>query len=717
MKTPFFTFSLVLIFLALSALDVAGQQDADDVVRITSNLIQIDALVTDKDGNQVTNLTADEFEIWQDGKPQKITNLSYINTEAGGKTTVAAAQSDKKSLPAPPVKINAGNAGRLLTFIVDDGNCAASLVGINAMREALEKFVNQQMQPNDLVAIYRTRGGSSLLQQYTADKTQLMRVVRKIRWLPALGFCGTRGGDVFEAARADYTVKANGEGRQTFETAEDRKRREAGEDFNRDNQIVGTVGVLRYIVNGLERVGGRKTVFLMSDGLPIRARDGKSLQAFDVLRDLTDSANRASVVFNVIDSRGLLNPSAIQASDEILPDTPDAANPTGTDKITSERTAEIRNTQDGMFFLANETGGRFYQGNNFLDVPIRRALSLEKGYYLLAYQPEDDSFKGKQFHKIEVKVKRADLRVRSRSGFLSVTDEALKPKKRTGDSELYEALVTPLPNAGLNLRLSAFFGNTTAENNFVRALLHINGDGIIFADGTNGNKKVVFDVIAVTLNEKNAVVDEFNRTHTVQIPAESVASVKQNGLLYSADVLIKKSGAYNFRVAVRDASSKLLGSATQTIEVPDLKKGKLYLSGLSVSGVDANGKFTAPGATKPENAFSPTLSSSVPAVRRFAPNSILAYSYNIYNAQTDKTTNQPKLTAQVKLYRDGQLLSDDKPQPLQLEQQSDLTRINDYGYLKLNPNAQPGDYALEIILTDTLSNRTVSQWIDFEVAN
>jgi hypothetical protein len=161
----------------------------------------------------------------------------------------------------------------------------------------------------------------------------------------------------------------------------------------------------------------------------------------------------------------------------------------------------------------------------------------------------------------------------------------------------------------------------------------------------------------------------------------------------------------------------MLGSASQIIQVPDLKKSKIFLSGLTISQVDANGKFISPSAVKPENALSLTASAAVPAIRRFRPNTILAYAYTLYNAQTDKTTNQPKLTVQVNLYRDGKIVSEGKSQTAQLEKLTDPTRINDYGYMRLNVYMQSGDYALQVLVKDLLTNEATSQWIDFEVGN
>ena len=678
------------------------QEGEQDVVRIRTNLVQIDAIVTDKNGNQVTNLTVNDFELLQDGKPQKIINFSYVNTVTPNQAlTASTGNKDKKATLPPPVRVRPENAGRIITFIVDDGNCAASHSGMISAEEALEKFVKEQMQPNDLVAVYQTRAGSSVFQQYTSDQAQLLRVIRKVRWYPPSGGCAFSDGSFFDAARA------------TTESDEERQRRESWEDSNRNHQIVGTIGVLRYVVRGLERVGGRKVVFLLSDGMPIRGRGGEVLNATDALRDVTDLANRASVVINPIDVRGVFSTAIIEAQDEVL--TRD--NPNASDKVIAARTAEVHSGEEGLFILAHETGGRFYTNNNFLDVPMRRALSLEKGYYLVGYRPDEETFKGKQFHKISIKVNRPELRVLSRNGFIGKTDNETRGKRRTGDSELYEAIMAPLPKAGLNLGLSAFFVNTLAEGNFVRSLLHLRGEDITFAAEPDGKIKAVFDVVAVTLNEKAEVVDEFNRTHTFHVEAAALPLIKQTGLIYTTDVPVKKPGTYNFRIAVRDALSKQLGSAGQVIQVFDLKKGSLFLSGLTVSAVDANGKFVKPSAIRPENALSLTASTAVPAIRQFRPNTILAYAYTLYNAHVDKA-NQPSLTVQINLYRDGKIIAEGKPQPAQIEAQADMSRIKDYGYLRLNPEVRPGDYVLQVIVKDLLakgSDQIATQWIDFEV--
>lgn len=703
-------FSFALVICLLTTISIFAQQtnptppDEDDVVKITTKLVQLDAVVTDEKGNQVTDLTAADFEVWQDGKPQKITNFSYVNTVASNSAPVKIEKKDKNAVLPPP---SAGRTpgGRLITFVVD--NCTASGSGINAAREALNKFVREQMLSGDMVAIYQTTGGSSLLQQFTSDREQLLRLVRKIVWYPNRG-CLTAGGPVFEPIRDDILKET------------EREIQEAAEDASRDIQAVSVINVLNYIVRGLGRVGGRKVVFLLSDGIPLRTRSDKplgthSVRTEDALRGLTDAANRAAVVFNTIDTRGLLNTDAIEAVDDVSGKRNVDGENSNAEKFAQERRRLLFGMQDGLNFLARETGGTFSKNQNFLDVPIGRALNLEKGYYLLAYAPDDETFKGKNFNQVAIKVNRPGLKVVSRAGFLGRVDEKQNVSRKTGDSELYEAVVAPLPRTGMNLRLTAFFGNTPTKGNFVRSLVHVDGKDITFVDDANGSKKVSLDVFAVTLDEKNDVVDEFNHTHKVLIPAQAVELIRQNGLVYSVDVPVKKEGTYNFRLAVRDAGSKMLGSASQIIQVPALKKDKLFLSGLTVSRVDADGRFIVPAEVKPENAIAAALNTSVPAIRQFQRGMIVAYSYTLYNAALDKAANQPKLTVQVNLFRDGQLVTQGQPQASQLEKQDDMTRITDYGYMRLSPNMQPGDYALQIIVRDLLTNQTVSQWVDFQV--
>ena len=712
-----------MLMLALFA-PVAGQRPAptpsqqqqntpaDEVVRITTNLVQVDAVVVDKDGRPATDLQAEDFEILEEGRPQPITNFSFISTSPPATTSPAAAATiappagnKKGTPPVPPVRLRPEQVRRTVALVVDD--LFMSFGSVDLVRETLKKFVDQQMQPGDLVGIFRTRGGSGALQQFTTDKNQLHRAIRSLRWYPPpLGGFGS-----FEDARADYTIKQRGQGGATsFEDEQTRRARERQEDFNRESLAVGTLGTLRFVVRGLEELPGRKSVVLISNGLPIYSRAGESGRALDQMRRLVDLANRASVVIYTMDARGLTDPGFITAADEVLPE--------NTQTLRNSRINDFFESQNGLNYLADATGGLFMHSANDLNKGLRRVLEDQGGYYLIGYRPTDETFKQGSFRKISLRVKRPGLSVRSRQGFYGLTNEAVRPKPRTGDSQLYAVLASPLGAGGIRTRLTSLFGNDQRSGSFMRSLLHINAQDIAFTDEPNGWKKLVLDVAAVTFGENGQIVDEFNRTHTVRIGPDTFQHIQQYGLIYSADVPAKKPGAYQLRIVVRDGTSKRIGSASQYIEVPDLKRNALALSGILLTEANPNGMTSLPPSGSAVDAISPAPSSASAGVRRFRPGIILSYAHLIYNPRLDRTTGKPQLTTQVKLFRDGKEILTGPETPFDVGQQADLTRLSNDGMFRLNAKAAPGDYVLQIIVNDNLAGekrRTATQWIDFEI--
>lgn len=705
----FLTLACLIGFVA-----VAHAQDEEDIVKITSRLVQVDAVVTDKDGKQISDLTAADFQLLQDGKEQKITGFSYV--PQGGASLPPKDQNGVVVNTSGRRKI-----GRVITFVVDDGNCRVSGSGMRATREALEKFVNEQMLPDDQVAIYQTRAGSSISQQYTSDKALLLRTAAGIRFYPAAGGCPINDGSYFEAARVNSMAIPTVDGVKAIneEDPQERARREYGEDRGRDQQVKGTLGVIRFALRGLERLPGRKVMFLLSDGMPYRARNTEMMDSMFFMRDLTEMANRAGVVINSIDPRGDISTIGVEARDDVST----LGDPLATDQLEANRRRDEVNSRDGLQFLAYETGGQFYKNQTYLDGPISKALRIEKGYYLLAYEPDGETFKGKKFNKIDIKVGRPGLKIYSRTGFIGVTDQATTTAAKTGtgvksgDSELNEALTAPLPTGGMNLGLTAFFGNTVAEGSIVRSMVHIAGSDVTFTDEPGGMKKGTFDVVAVTMDEKSQVVDEFTRTHTFKVPAAAVPVIQKNGVIYSVDVKVAKPGFYTYRIAMRDATSKRIGSASQVVEVPDLGQSKLFLSGLIATEADMQGKFDTPKAADPNAAFAVPQSVGAPGIRTFKKGAIMAYFYDVYNAKPG-ANGQPKLTVEVNLFRDGKIIIDGLQQPADLQPQSDWSRIRDFGYMRLNPEIVAGDYVLQVIVRDLAGKEIMAtQTTDFQVVD
>ena len=671
----------------------------DEIIRISSELVLIDALVVDGDNNQVKDLTADDFEIYQDGKRQVITSFSYVDGKER-RVVRPEGKEGKKALPAPPISVRSDGFGRIVTFVIDDGNCLATIEGIGNARDGVKRFVQEKMRPDDKVAIYRTRGGSSLLQMYTSNKEVLMRSLRKINWAP------TRCSSAFDPAEDKSTMKTR-DGAASFETEADRETRKAISDNERDNQVIGSMGVLGFVVDRLRSLPQRKLVFFVSEGI---STDFKS-RSFDALRLIADKASRASVSVYTIAAKGLYNPDFISAQDEVLPR--EVAETELTDRLRNDRMAEDRSLNEGMAYLSSATGGRFIRNRNDLDDAVERVLEIETGYYLLGYEPAEETFRGAKYHDINIKLNRPGLTVTSRKGFIGRNDAESRPALKREASEIYRAIASPFTENTIDVRLTPLVKNDP-NGGVVRALFHLEGSQLSFKSEPDGMSKCVINVVFVVLDEKGKVIEELNRSYPIRVPANAVDVLKLNGLEYSTDIAISKPGFYSLRLAVQDDNSKFLGTAGDYVEIRRPSKAGFFIDSLVATAV-ADGDLPIIPKQRPVNAaFAPVFRSDLASIRRYRAGQALAYSFDIYNAKTAKD-GKPDLASRVLVYKDGALVRELPETPLELSGTANGARIEDYGFLMLNPQIEPGEYILQLVVTDRAARRSSSQWIDFEV--
>jgi hypothetical protein len=121
----------------------------------------------------------------------------------------------------------------------------------------------------------------------------------------------------------------------------------------------------------------------------------------------------------------------------------------------------------------------------------------------------------------------------------------------------------------------------------------------------------------------------------------------------------------------------------------------------------------AAGSTK--DAIDPQAS---PAVRRLRGDMILEYAYSIFNPRLDKHTHRPQLQTQIRLFRDNVIVYESKKMPSDAIRESDLTRVAAVGTVRLSNELEPGDYFLQLVVTDLLADakhNTCTSWIDFEI--
>jgi VWFA-related protein len=687
--------------------------DKEPIVKISVTLVQLDAVVTNRKGNPVSNLRKEDFEIYQDGKRQQITNLSFVDSPPKNPTvSLPDAARDPAALKPPPIsaRINPGEIRRTIAIVVDD--LSLSMSSAESVQYHLRKFVERQMEDGDLVAIIRASGGMGALQQFTNDRRQLYSAVDRIRWNPQ-GRIGLYQPISDEAKFKKPTMPAD---------RKDPKLDEASDDFREQLFTIGMFGAMHYVIRGLQELPGRKSILLFSEGfnlpgvstsrqLPLRGQPNRIEQS---LNRLIEYANRSAVVIYAIDPRGVVVPM-IDASDNTSGMSSERMN-----ALILSRETKLGDTRDGLTYLASATGGFVVPISNDLGRGIRRVLNDQAGYYLIGYVPEESAFRRTvgpaAFHRVLVKVRIPGLQVRTRGGFLGVSDEDVRPARRSPMQQLTAAVTSPFTAGDIRLKLTSLFGNDSQTGYFVRSLLHINAKDLTFIDDENGLKRAEIELIAITFGDNGVVVDEKIQSAALKVRNENLERTLRTGITCTINLPLKKPGAYQFRTAVRDVTTELIGSANQYIEVPDLSKGRLALSTVTLGGNNSTGDLSLTSADS-NDIDDRTRNEAGPAVRRLRAGDELNYFFVAYNAKVDKS-GLPKLLMQVSLYRDKTLVHTGDALPVELKPQQQWKRINIGGSLKLTSNAAPGKYVIHIRLTDTLakeSRRTVDQWADFEV--
>ncbi|MCO6509759.1 MAG: VWA domain-containing protein [Aridibacter famidurans] len=672
---------------------------AEDVIRISSKLVLVDALVVDKDNNQIKDLKADDFEIYQDGKRQQITSFSYVD----GARNSAPAGSPGKDGPERreniPSAVPGGTRGRVITFVIDDGNCLASIEGIALARDSVKKFIAEKMLPDDKVAVYRTRGGSSLLQMYTSNKEVLRREVNKVSWAPSQ--CGS----AFEPARDKSTIKVTGEGAESFESEADKETQKLIAEQESDKQVIGSIGVLKFVVDRLRELPERKLLFFVSEGV----RTNFSSRAYDALRDLTDRASRAQVVIYAFGAKGLFNPDFISPQDEVLPGIIGGTD--NTFALRDERQEEERALNEGMSYLAYSTGGKFIRNQNSLDDAMEKVLDVETGYYLLGYEPDDEIFEGKQYHRIQIRLKRPELTVTSRRGFIGREDKDSAAGYKNAANPVYKALASPFAENSLEVKMTPLVKGVSKKGGSVRTIFHIDGRGLVFTDEPGGLKKVVLNVVLVALDDKGRVAAEFNRSYPIRVPERAIDTIRRNGLDYSTDVEFSKPGIYSLRLAVQDDASGRLGTAGDYVEIPKESSKNFTIGSLVTTRFGEGDTPIVPGPRPVEAGFAPVFERSIPSLRQYKAGDRMAFVLDIQGARPISGSGD-RFTAAVSVFAEGKPVLELSDVRIRL---TGPNGVDSFGSIELPSDLAPGSYILQITITDKADRKTASRWIDFEV--
>ncbi len=696
----------VLFLLLLSSSGgIHGAQHQPDPprFRVGVDVVRIDAVVTDRDGNLVTDLTADEFEVRQDGDVQVVTLARYVPADGA-----APAPPSSHDLPptaavpgigAPPP--GRGDVQRTMVLVVDDLGIAWE--NMEPTRRALRRFVAEHVRPTDLVGVVKTSVNAGVGQQLTRDRRLLNAAIEQVKWS---GF-SRREITSFRPLHASLpTGDSAGRGVNTGFRRSDPTALGRVDALRETMSSSGTLGMLQMAIHGMRDLPGRKAIVLISEGFQILERDPDgtyqlSYLVRDQMERVVDLALRTGVVLYSLDPRGLVT-GGVTAEDSAAFSASDDSTLAG-----AERRRLLLETQETLRFFADQTGGRAIVNNNDIALGLKIISDDLRGYYVIGYNPPDGTFaapgKTPRFHNVSVTVKRPGLRVRTRKGFLGVADPDRTRPSDTPQQALLEAAMSPFGVSDIPVRATLVPAWDRKGKASVRALLNIDPRGLTFTPAPDGRRAATVEVFGMVFDEWGAPTTGRTAQFSVRLDAGVDPATLESGVVYSLVVPAPKPGGYQARFSVRDAASGAIGVAGEFVDIPDVKKGALALSGV-VLGEEAR------GSSAPEVQTATLAQESSPAFRVFDPGARLVYSYEIYNAASPVETR-------VVVWRDGKPFFSAPPVTIQPTRKGEALAAA--GGIKLGEGMPPGDYVFQVTAATRGKGRkkahTATRWTSFEV--
>ena len=747
MQTMRRTLSAVVIVAGL-AVGVRGQQatgtpqtpPGQPTFRVGTRLATIDAVVVDDQGRHVTDLTPNDFEIVERGKVQTVRQVLYVRTVAAPDGTTSAAVPPPAAPAGPGAGIDSGRSRRLATgasmlasperasrviaLVVDD--LGLSFESTAAVRRMLNKYVDTKIAPGDLVAIIRTAGGVGALQQFTTDRRLLHAAIDRVRW----SLQSRSGVGAFAPVVPDSSTQLIGKG-VALKPAEPKPAYGVDIDGLRTEQTTaGTLGALEYVLHGIQALPGRKSVIFVSEGFDLGIRDMKASRTWRTFTGVMDRANRAGVVIYTIDARGL---QALGLTAEDDPQTakmgigggPGAGGGGGfaainekLKKSRDDRGRELIDSQESLVYLAQQTGGFAILNNNDLVGGIGRVIDDTQGYYLLGFDTGMGVNDGWDPGDVRVRVKRPGLEVRAPRGLFGPADKSLIAEPAPADP-LVAAALSPFSTGAVDVRLTTLFAHDKKQGSYVRSLFFIDPAGLTFVDGPGGRKDADVTLLLLAIGDNGLAVAQQRIEVPLRLDDAAYRLLRQRGLLYSARLAIKEPGGYQVRAAVQDMHSQAVGTGAQFVEVPDVGKDRVALSGvvmMDVASLDP-AKATAQTAT---TLATDAIGDGVlgePAIKIFRPGSEVVYTCEIYDGR--KKRNEGFAT-QATLIRDGREVFTTPPSPVGAgaKDAKPVGAVAVGGKLSLGRRLPPGTYTLQVSVGPRTGGRRsaqATQWVDFEV--
>src|SRR5271170_7090149 len=541
----------------------AAAHQSSAVLRSSSDLVRIDVEVTDKSGKPIKGLTANQFTITDEGKPQAITSFSFADIEAietatadETKPIVVAVDNDGPNSPSADAISDALRDRRLIVLFFD----LTSMQTDDLIRahDAADKFVKQQMTKADVVAVVVFSTRLNVLANFTNDRAVLNKAIAQLT-----------PDNSANLANPLYAAAANGEyDVQEYTGAAYTPDETEFNVFNTDQKLAAVEG----LADVLGGIPGRKAMVEFTGGTTQTGEENRTQ-----LRAATDAANRADVSIYSIDSRGLL--AAPPGGDA----TTNAA--TGTSMFTGasvfHQTDQREDSRDTLATLSTDTGGKAFFDLGDLSEAFPAIQRDNGGYYLIGYNLGADVKRDGRWRAIRVKVNVPGAHVRYRDGYYAPRDfQHLEKEDR--DQQLADAINSDHPVVELPVAVETGIFRLSATQAYIPIAAKIASSALDWAQKHNKQHAEFDFAVEVRAVPSAQIVAQLHDTIQVNLDAEHFEQVRHSNLLYQGGMVLAP-GNYRLKFVARENESGKIGTFEQNLVVPAAQPENVTLSAVLLS--------------------------------------------------------------------------------------------------------------------------------------
>jgi VWFA-related protein len=597
--------TLVPIVIVAAAQVLQGQNQPQPTFRVRVDAVEIDASVVDARGNPVTTLTADDFEILEDKKPQVMTSFTLVN--------IPVERIERPLFGGQPIEpdvlSNQSGEGRLYVFVLDEVAPEQAL----RTRRFLRRFIEQYFGANDVAAVsFLGRARRANAQGLTSNARLLLESIDS--------FSGGFGGPA--AAPDDPGAILPGQPELS---------RPADE---RGLMTRSAMAALRSIAEAVAGIKGRrKMLLLVSDNLPVNMQrvidySGGTLSfAEEDAHKAITAATRSNVTIYSIDPRGL-------TADGGLGENESAA--------TSAIATDIDHRMN-MAALARVTGGFALTNTNSFDQAFSRIVRENSSYYVLGYSSTNDRRDGR-YRRLEVRVKQPGLQVRARSGYLGPMGRERapsEPPRRTPlNPSVASAVTSPVATTGFPLRVFAAPYKSAQGEASIALAFEMDGTAFSLVE-RNGLMVGGVEVSYLATDGQNRIHPGEFHIGNLSLKPDAYERLRQNGLRVLSEMHLPR-GRFQIRVAVGDRTGKS-GSVVYDLDVPDFARAPLTMSGVSLTSKTLSDMTTM----RPKEPLKGMLPGPMTASREFPRGDVVTLFAEVYESAT-KATHTVELTAELR---------------------------------------------------------------------